>query len=132
MIPKMIEYMKTADMIIASRYAKGGGIDVSWSFSREFVSKGAISLIKPLTSAKDPMSGFFFIKKRKLKKEKLEPTSCKICLEILVKCKINNFKEVPYIFVNRKVGKSKIMNTTEIARYLKHVIKLYFFKLTNS
>jgi len=130
-IPKMIEALKDKDMVIASRYVKGGGTHESWSPFRKLVSKSAILLIRPLTDVKDPMSGFFLVKKSLINKTKLEPTSCKICLEILVKCKIKNFEEIPYTFINRKKGRSKIMNTKDISRYVIHVIKLYVFKIKN-
>jgi len=132
LIPEMIKAIDSKEIVIASRYAEGGGTSENWSSFRLLVSKSAIILTKPLTGVRDPMSGFFFTRKKLIDKANLEPVSCKICLEILVKCKIKDFKEVPYIFINRESGESKILNRTEISNYIKHLFKLYIYKVKNS
>jgi dolichol-phosphate mannosyltransferase len=125
----MIDKIKDYDVVIASRYIAGGGADESWTKLRRIVSKSAILLVKPIAKIKDPMSGFFLIKKSVLKGVNINPDSCKICLEIMVKGKYRNFVEVPFIFVNRKAGKSKIMTPKEISRYVKHVLNLYIYSI---
>ena len=129
LLKKMIERMKNNDMVIASRYIPDGGTDESWSGLRKFISKFAILLVSPLVKVKDPMSGYFLIKKSSIEGINLNPESCKICLEILVKGKIKSVKEIPYIFINRRAGKSKIMNAKQILKYVKHVLGLYFYSL---
>ncbi len=52
-----------ADLVIGSRYTKGGEID-GWPFKRRLISRGAILLAKPLTSIRDPVSGFFLLKEK--------------------------------------------------------------------
>lgn len=129
LLPRMIKEMRNADIVIASRYVSGGGTDEDWSFFRRVISKGAIALAKPITSVRDTMSGFFIIRKSVIDNVKLNPGSCKICLEILAKGSYKNVKEVPFIFMNRKRGESKIMNRKEIMRYIRHVAALYAYKI---
>ena len=48
---------------LGTRYAKGVQIDEGWPLYRRVISNGARMLALPLTSASDPMSGFFGIRK---------------------------------------------------------------------
>ncbi|MDI6721396.1 MAG: glycosyltransferase, partial [Candidatus Aenigmarchaeota archaeon] len=128
-IPLIIkEFKNSADFVIASRYAKNGGIN-EWGLYRKFISRFATFMVRPLTSAKDPLSGFFFVRKNVINSMQISPESCKICLEILVKGRYGKIVEVPYIFVNRKFGKSKILNHKEILKYMMHVMSLYSYKI---
>ncbi|MBW2995091.1 glycosyltransferase [Candidatus Woesearchaeota archaeon] len=61
-IPRLRKELDDADMIFASRYVKGGGCE-NWPLLRRFISKFATILARQLTSVKDPMSGFFMLKK---------------------------------------------------------------------
>lgn len=85
-------------------------------------------LASGLTGVKDPMSGFFFIKKGVIDLENMNPEGFKICLEILVKGKYSKSIEMPYIFRNRRFGKSKLSMKEDFA-YLKHLFRLYFYKI---
>lgn len=127
-IPKMLKPIQKGkvDFTLGSRYIKGGGMD-NWPFHRQMISKGATLMAAPLTKIKDPMSGFMMVKKDKLKGADLNPKGYKIALEILVKCKIKKFKEVPIIFKDRELGESKL-NWKEQVNYLIHLKRLYHFK----
>ena len=37
-LPAMIQAARTADLVLGSRYVRGGGVDASWSFSRKALS----------------------------------------------------------------------------------------------
>jgi len=120
-IPKMFEEIKNdADFVIGSRYVKGGKI-VGWSFYRKAVSKVATFLARPITKIKDPMSGFFLIKKVCLEGIKFNPKGFKICLELVAKAKYDKIIELPIKFTNRKEGKSKA-NIKEYYNYLVHLL----------
>jgi dolichol-phosphate mannosyltransferase len=73
---------------------------------------------------KDPMSGFFLCRRHVLQDIDINTTGYKILLEILVKKQGLMVKEVPYTFVNRKLGQSK-MNLNVIGDYLKAIWALY-------
>ncbi len=128
-IPEMLEAIEKdgVDMVIGSRYVRGGRID-NWPALRKITSKGATILAMPLTRIKDPVSGFFMLKRSVIAGCKLSPTGYKIGLEIIVKGKYKNAKEIPFVFSNRKSGKSKL-STREYVNYLLHLSKLYKHKV---
>jgi dolichol-phosphate mannosyltransferase len=107
------------EIAIGSRYIKGGRI-LGWKFHRKLFSKGSTFLAKVFTKVKDPMSGFFFIRKDKLNLNELNPQGFKILLEVLVKTKSKKIKEIPIIFTNRVEGKSKA-SFKEVIYYLRNL-----------
>lgn len=126
-IPKMIETLKqtSCDIVIASRYIKGGSIQ-GWPFKRKLMSKVATIIAKKGLGiqSQDPMSGFFMFKKNIIKELKFDAIGYKILLEILVKTKGVKIQEVPYTFTDRAEGTSKLGVST-IYDYCKSVWKLY-------
>lgn len=127
-IPHLIGLIrdKGKDLTVGSRYVKGGGVD-EWTLIRKLISKGATLLARPLTKVRDPMSGFFFFRKRILDNVKLTPKGYKILLEILVKARYRSFAEYPYVFQNREVGTSKLGSKT-VLHYIKQLFDLYIYK----
>jgi dolichol-phosphate mannosyltransferase len=127
-IPKMLKPIQKGEMdfTLGSRYIKGGGMK-DWPLKRKMISKGATMMAAPLTRIKDPMSGYMMVRRDKLEGADLNPKGYKIALEILVKCKITRFKEVPIIFKDRELGESKL-NWKEQINYLVHLNRLYKFK----
>lgn len=125
-IPELLRAMGKADIVIASRYVKGGGME-GWTFAREAISRGAKIiphfLFARIRSVKDPLSGFFLFKRKVIEGVTLNPIGYKILLEILVKGQHNGVAEVPYVFVGRERGKSTF-NRTEQVNYLKHLWRL--------
>lgn len=118
------EKNKTPDFVIGSRYIKGGKI-VGWKTYRKFVSKIATLLARPFTKVKDPMSGFFLIKKEYISNQEFNSKGFKICLELLVKSNWKIVKEVPITFKDRTSGKSK----ASIKEYYLYLYNLYnYFK----
>ncbi len=118
-----------ADIAVGSRYAKGGGVEV-WPFHRRIVSRAATMMAWHLTKVKDPMSGIFFLKKSAIEGVSLNAKGYKIGLEVLVKGKYSKVSEVPYVFRNRFVGKSKL-TLMEYFHYLRNLVVLTAYKLTH-
>ena len=127
-IPKLIRPIinNEAELTIGSRYIKEGGIE-NWPLKRKIISRGATLLSLPLTKIKDPMSGFFFLKKEVIEGIELNAKGYKILLEIIVKGSYDKVKEIPYTFVDRKSGKSKL-NKSEYIDYLKNLFNLIKYK----
>jgi dolichol-phosphate mannosyltransferase len=117
-----------ADFTLGSRYIDQGGTQ-NWPLKRRFSSKIATLAVLGLTKVKDPMSGFFFLKKDLIKNVELSPKGFKIGLEILVRGNCEKVIEVPIVFLDRKYGESKLSSNV-IMDYLVHVSKLYLYKLT--
>tara|TARA_Y100000310_G_scaffold339655_1_gene432976 strand:+ start:3578 stop:4669 length:1092 start_codon:yes stop_codon:yes gene_type:complete len=108
-----------ADFTIGSRYIKGGKIE-GWGPYRKILSKGATLLARIFTNIKDPMTGFFMIKKDCIKNKKINPKGFKILLELIIKADYEKIKEIPITFINRVEGKSKA-GTKEIFGYLQNL-----------
>lgn len=115
-----------ADVAIASRYVKGGGCQ-GWSPTRRLISKGAgflAHLLLPTTRrVSDPMSGFFMFKRGAVNDARLNPAGFKILLEILMLGKFQTVAEVPYTFITRERGTSKL-NARQQISYLRHILSL--------
>jgi dolichol-phosphate mannosyltransferase len=101
-----------ADIAIGSRHISGGSVG-KWNLPRRSVSRGAsaiafLLLPQVLRPVRDPMSGFFLMKRSVIDLPLLRPTGYKILLEILAKGHYRRVIEVPYVFEKRKHGKSKL------------------------
>lgn len=117
------EVVTGADIAVGSRLVEGGGVE-NWPLGRRLISKGATLLARPLTSVQDPMSGFFCFRRSLLWGARLEPEGYKILLEILARCDIALAVEIPYIFRDRRFGKSKLSGRV-MRQYLGHLLRLY-------
>jgi len=127
-IPKLIEPIKSGqgELIIASRYLSGAGVK-GWKLKRKVISKGATLLAKFITNTKDPMSGFFALKRSVIGRVELNPKGYKIGLEIIAKGNYSRVIEVPYVFQDRKYGESKLTNKV-MREYVAHLFSLIFTK----
>lgn len=116
-IPKLIKAMdEGADYVIGSRYIKGGAIPKEWGLNRKFLSifGGAFTRIVWLNfSIHDMTSGFKLTKTSYLRRIDLDHLLAKNfaykmqILHDIVKLKAK-VKEVPIVFSEREIGKSKI------------------------
>jgi dolichol-phosphate mannosyltransferase len=129
LIPKMVHELMNSDVdiVVASRYVEGGRIK-GWPLKRKLISKGAVKIAQyglPIKKeVKDPMSGFFALKRHVIDNIKIDSAGYKILLEILVKANNAKVKEIPYTFTNRTLGKSKLDNTV-VWDYIKALYHLY-------
>jgi dolichol-phosphate mannosyltransferase len=99
-----------ADLALASRYAAPGGLR-DWNLARRGLSWLAIWLTEPLQKpeirVKDPMTGFFLVRRACIRDIRLETQGFKILLEILVRGEVRSAVEIPFSFGLRKAGSSK-------------------------
>ena len=126
-IPTMYhEIMGGYDIIIGSRYMDGGGIK-KWPLKRRVISLGATFLGRLLfPDVSDPVSGFFAIRKSVVAKSALKPRGYKILLEVLGKGTWEKDKEIPFEFVDRQIGSSKLKLKTTV-EYAQQVIDITLF-----
>jgi len=127
LLPMMVKTAeKGFDVVIASRYANGGGVK-GWSYLRRFISAGAILLayifLPKVRTVRDPVSGFFLIRRGVVDGVPLDHSGYKILLEILIRGRYRRVAEVPYIFTPRRRGESKL-NLSEIISYAFLLLKL--------
>jgi dolichol-phosphate mannosyltransferase len=132
-IPSMVLALESGQQfVIGSRYVSGGSTDDDWGIFRWLNSRIATLLARPLTTAKDPMSGFFAMRLADLERARqLNPIGYKIALELIVKCELDNVGEVPIHFADRTLGQSKLTFAEQL-KYVRHLKRLYAFKYAGS
>lgn len=128
---KLLEPMRSgsAQMAIASRYVEQGSVS-DWKFRRRIISWTAtvmatILLPGRIRRVKDPMSGFFLLRRSVIEGRTLKPLGYKILLEVLARGNYEKAAEVPYTFEERTHGGSK-MGPAQVWRYLKHLLRIRF------
>ena len=128
-IPELIKPILDgkSDFVIGSRYVEGGSVE-NWPLNRKIASYIARLFVKGLTDVKDPMSGFFILKKNVMEDVDISPKGFKIGLELIVKGKYKKLTEVPITFRDRKYGNSKL-GVNIILEDAIHIFNLYIHKL---
>ena len=130
-IPIMVERVMSgaSDFVLGSRYVEGGSVDEAWSGFRKLNSLIASLLARPLCTLKDPMSGFFALRRADVPDlRRLSPIGYKIALEILVKGDFQEPTEVPIHFAERQHGESKL-SLKEQLNFIRHLNRLYAYRL---
>jgi len=110
-IPTLLAASASSDMVIASRYCKGGSAKGLDGRLRHLVSGSSTLFAKsffPLRLRKvtDPMTGFFLVDRTKVDLGRLRPKGFKILLEILATHQDLSVTEIPFEFAERNAGKS--------------------------
>src|SRR5713226_6174449 len=120
---------QNADLVLASRYIKGGSYQGLAGVGRRFISVGlkwTAKLLFPeqLLRISDPLGGFFLLRRSLLANVSLHPIGYKILLEILIRCQWRQVLEVPYHFRTRAHGQSKA-NMQQGILALQHMQRLW-------
>jgi len=105
-----------ADLAVGSRYVRGGGTK-DWPLKRRVVSRVACLMGNVLVPVRDSTSGFFAIRRSVIDGVKLNPIGFKIGFEVMARGRYKRAVEVPYVFRDRELGKSKF-GQREIGQYL--------------
>jgi dolichol-phosphate mannosyltransferase len=116
------------DIAIASRYVLPHSID-GWSPLRAAISRMSLLASKPVQTpgleVKDPMSGFFVLRRKCISGLDFQPPGFKLLLEILARGYVSSVTEVPFKFAPRRQGKSKA-NLMTAVHYLSLLRRLVF------
>jgi dolichol-phosphate mannosyltransferase len=123
MVPKLVSACRSpsVDFAIGSRYSAGSSAGANWSLN----SRVASFLARGLTAARDPLSGFFAVKRSTLKTAaELRQPGDKIGLETIVRCDCRRIVEVPITFRNRVFGQSN-RSLFEQRQYGRQLASLY-------
>lgn len=114
----MFNFSKEYDLVIGSRYTKGGGISNKWKLKRKLLSKGANIYLRMIFrySIKDWTGGFNTINVEKLKKinmDKLDLTGYAFISSLKYHLKRSgaSTKESPIFFEEREIGESKMSSS---------------------
>lgn len=111
LLPQLYEaLLRGSDLAIGSRYTSGGGIG-DWNAMRHLLSSAAIWATYPLQKrgarAKDPMSGFFLVRRQCVSGVAFQRAGFKLLLDILIRSRIQSVREIPFEFGLRAGGESK-------------------------
>ncbi|MEE8045835.1 MAG: polyprenol monophosphomannose synthase [Dehalococcoidia bacterium] len=114
-LPGLIGRLDEADVVVASRYTPGGGVDPGWSWGRRQISywgNVGIRLILGL-KVKDATAGFKGFRRETLEAigiNRLRLTGFGFQPEVAYRCQKAGMKVVehPYVFMDRTAGTSKM------------------------
>jgi dolichol-phosphate mannosyltransferase len=132
LVVKMLEVARErqADIVIASRYVKGGSDGGLSSPSRKFLSFASKWLVTVLFFPRlmrvtDPLTGYFVARRSVLEGVILRPIGFKILLEILIRSKWKRSVDVPMKFERRAEGESKA-TFKQGTDFLRHTLVLFW------
>jgi dolichol-phosphate mannosyltransferase len=122
-----------AEIVVASRYVRGGSSDGLSNLARRLVSNSSNILTRAMFPIKlrnctDPMTGFFAVKRDAIDLRTLRPRGFKILLEILARTPLT-VAEIPFAFGDRKAGESKA-SLAQGLRFLTQLGALRFGRLS--
>jgi dolichol-phosphate mannosyltransferase len=116
-VPRLVSAIEEgADLAVGSRYVAGGGTE-DWPLKRRIVSRAACLMGNALVPVRDCTSGFFAIRRSALDGVKLNPIGFKIGFEVMARARYKRAVEIPYVFRDRELGKSKF-GRREILQYV--------------
>ena len=115
----------TADLVVGSRYVKGGSTQ-GWPTWRRVVSRAGAVLAYPLTGLHDSMCGFFAIGRSRLLELAPQTSGFKIVFETIVRAGGRlRVREIPIAFRRRMRGRSK-MSFGVALRFFFHWLRAMF------
>lgn len=122
-IPDLVSALKNSDLVIASRFVKGGGMDNKWRYYLTYAFNLFLHRILSFPIM-DNMSGFYCIKKVKLCKLPLEKIyqgygEYHLRLVYLANKYDLRIKETPVYYKKRRFGRSKSNLFKLFFKYLK-------------
>jgi dolichol-phosphate mannosyltransferase len=127
LIAGLWQLLQTNDLVVASRYCKGGGVG-NWSITRRILSRGAtlmgqIILPQVYNRVTDPLSGCYMFRRKTIANVELNPLGYKSLIEIMVRGRVRTITELPYHMRERERGKSKATGARSLD-YIKQLIRL--------
>jgi len=112
LLPAMITQLEGADLVVASRFAEGGGLG-DWAMHRRINSyvahwMGCHLLPQAFGRTSDPLSGFYLVRRQAISGVELKPLGFKTLMEIMVRGRIRVIREASYEMRARQRGSSKL------------------------
>jgi dolichol-phosphate mannosyltransferase len=113
-LPALLERAKGADLVLGSRNVPGGGT-VNWGFGRKLISRGGSFYARTILGIpiRDLTGGFKCFRRRVLESIDLGTVECSgyaFQIELTYRAVRKGFRvvEIPIVFVDRRVGHSKM------------------------
>jgi len=126
-LPRMLHLIDRADLVVASRFAAGGGLG-DWAMHRRINSHvahrlGRIILPQAFARTSDPLSGCYIFRREAVAGIELHPLGFKTLMEIIVRGRIGTIRESSYEMRARQRGSSKLQ-VRHWFDYLFHLLRL--------
>lgn len=113
-LPVLLERAREADLVLGSRYVRGGGT-VNWGVGRKIVSRGGSLYARAIlgVGVRDLTGGFKCFRREVLEAIDLPSVECSgyaFQIELTFRALRRGFRvvEVPIVFADRRVGRSKM------------------------
>ncbi len=124
---RMLAQIENADLVVASRFAAGGGLG-DWAMHRRINSHvahgmGRILLPEAFARTSDPLSGCYIFRREAVAGIELHPLGFKTLMEILVRGRMDKIAESSYEMRARQRGASKL-KVRHWFDYLFHLLRL--------
>jgi dolichol-phosphate mannosyltransferase len=126
-LPRMINALEGADLVVGTRHGDGGGLG-DWGLMRRFTSRGAawigrVLLPEVFARVSDPLSGCYFVRRASIAGVELKPLGYKSLMEVLVRGRVGAIRECGYQMRRRSRGQSKV-HALHPLHYLRHIVRL--------
>jgi dolichol-phosphate mannosyltransferase len=127
LLPKMLELVRAADLVIATRLgAKGSFGEMPWL--RRLLSRGArrtgqFLVPQIFNRVSDPLSGFYLLRREAIAGIELRPTGFKTLIEVLARGRVKTIEECAYAMQERRRGTSNVRWRHSV-EYLKQLNQL--------
>src|SRR5437867_7311128 len=122
-------FVGKADLVVGSRYVKGGSTP-GWPIWRRMVSQAGAALDYPLTGLHDSMCGFFAISRSRLLELAPETSGFKIVFETMVRAGgALRVREIPIAFRERMRGRSKMSVGIALRFFLRWVRAMFHHRV---
>jgi dolichol-phosphate mannosyltransferase len=124
LLPKMLELVRQADLVIATRLAATGSFgEMPWQ--RQLLSRGAkrageFFVPQIFSRVSDPLSGYYVLRREAIEGIELRPTGFKTLIEILARGRVNTIAECGYEMQRRRRGQSN----ARLRHWMEYLIQL--------
>ena len=122
----MIQSLSECDIAIGSRFEAGSSVE-QWKWWRKATSYIGVFCARILSGAKDPLSGYFVMRRSVIDGVELTTQGYKILFEILMKGKQKHIREFPFTFRMRERSTSKL-NSKEYILFVKQIVSYAMYK----
>lgn len=126
-LPRMIGALGDADLVVATRYARGGGVG-DWNWPRRVASRvaqfaGRVLLPEAFARLSDPLSGCYLVRRDAIARVEFHPLGYKSLMELLVRGRVRRVRECAYQMRRRTRGQSKV-RALQPLHFLRHILRL--------
>ena len=125
-IPVFVNKIEDYDLVVGSRYIKGGGME-NVPFYRVFISKMGNMFMRNMlrVPVSDITTGYRMVRTKVLKRMSLERSDFMIQVEMIAKVRTKNITEIPILLKNRQMGASKFhMSLKVLLSYVAFTLKM--------